>query len=345
MASIPSPDLDYCVAGVGVERWERLRGGRVFITGATGIIGKWLLETLSAADQRLNLKVEIVALSRDPVRFAADSPAVAGLPGLTMIQGDVRDFAPPPGSFDAVIHAATDVIAPGGPLEVFDTCVQGTRRVLDFAVGARSSRLLLLSSGAVYGPQPDTLERVPESFTGGPDLDKSSSAYGEGKRVSEWLAGAYAREHGLQANTARIYALLGPHLPLDKHFAIGNFINDSLAGRQIVIKGRGTEIRSYLHLADVTIWLWRILFHDGPSTTFNVGSTEAISIADLAHRVAEVLGNGSGVKVLGTGGERGLRDRYVPDTRLAHEELGVCAPIPLNEAIERTANWHRPGRD
>jgi len=340
VSSLPLCDLDHCVEGVGARQWERLRGTRIFLTGATGIIGKWLLETVAEADRRFDLGVELVALSRDPARFAADEPGLAALPNLTMIRGDVRSFDMPEGRFDFVIHAATDVVAPGGPLDVFDTCVAGTRRVLDFAVRAGASNLLLLSSGAVYGPQPGELERMPEDYSGGPDLGKSNAAYGEGKRVSEWLFGTYARENGLRANIARIYALVGPHLPLDKHFAIGNFIRDSLAGQPITIKGGGTEVRSYLHLADVTTWLWQVLFNEGPETTFNVGSSEGITLAELAHRVAAVLDNRAGVQILGNAVAPGLRDRYVPDTRRAQELLGAEKRIGLDEAIRRTAEWY-----
>lgn len=340
---LPQTDLDHVIDGVGADLWERLRGKRVFITGATGILGKWLLETAIEADRQLNLGVELVALSRDPARFAADQPGICAFPRLRIIAGDVRSFAWPEGRFDFVIHAATDVVAPGGALDVFDTCVEGTRRVLDFAVATQAGSLLLLSSGAIYGPQPPTLEYMPEDFSGSPDLTRPGSAYGEGKRVSEWLANTYAAEHGFHANIARVYALVGPYLPLDKHFAIGNFIGDALAGRAIKVTGGGSVVRSYLHLADVTLWLWKILFNQAAPHAFNVGSSEAVTIPELARRVASVLESAGGVDIPESGGATGVRDRYIPDTGLAHSALGLERRISLDDAILRTAAWHRQG--
>jgi dTDP-glucose 4,6-dehydratase len=338
VSNLAPDDLDHMFAGLA-PLLKRLRGRRLFITGGTGFVGKWLLEALLDADSRLGLGLEIVALSRHPGRFAASAPALARAPQLRLIEGDVRDFALPEGRFDFILHAATDVVPAAPPLELFDTCAQGTRRVLDFALHAGARELLLVSSGAIYGRQPPELAQIPESYRGAPDPTAVGSAYGEGKRVSEWLGAAYA-ERGLSPKIARCFAFVGPYLPLDAHFAVGNFLRDAMAGEPISIRGDGTAVRSYLHAADLTVWLLTILLNGRVGGAYNVGSDEALSIADLARRVAAVLGSTAEL-ALGIPPAPGRSaERYVPDISLAREELALDVAIGLDDAIRRTARWH-----
>ena len=138
---------------------------------------------------------------------------------------------------------------------------------------------LFTSSGAVYGRQPENVSHIPENYVGGPDWLDANAAYAEGKRDSEQMCSLYARESGIDFVLARCFAFVGPHLPLDQHFAIGNFIADALAGRNIAVRGDGTPMRSYLYGADLAIWLWTMLLRDSAAGTnphvFNVGSGEA----------------------------------------------------------------------
>lgn len=343
LPALPAEDLRHALSQLPDEAWHGLAGRRIFLTGGTGFVGKWLLATLAEANRRFALGVRATVLSRDPEAFRAAAPFLADAEGLEWVSGDVRDFDFPGGAFDTVIHAATDVVAKTAPEEIFETCIGGTRRVLEFAAQAGARDFLLVSSGAVYGRQPPELESVPEHYTGAPDPLLPSSAYGEGKRAAEWLCAAAGARTGLQVRTARCFAFVGPYLPLDKHFAMGNFIGAALDEREIVIQGDGTPMRSYLHAADMSAWLWAVLLKGRAGAAYNVGAQTAISIGDLAHRVARVLGSSSNVRIVGTPDPARGAERYVPDHGLARSELGLAAPIPLDEAIERTARWHRPG--
>ena len=149
----------------------------------------------------------------------------------------------------------------------------------------------------------------------------------------------YGRQFGLNVVNARIFALLGPLLSLDIHFAAGNFIRDAIAGRKIIVKGAGTAVRSYLYAADLTVWLWTILLRAAPGAVYNVGSEEAVSIAELAERTARLLGDG-GFEVLGKPDAGWNPGRYVPSTALIRDELGLSATVGLDEAIRRTAIWN-----
>lgn len=325
-------DLDAVQAALA-PLWWRLSGARVFMTGGTGFIGRWMLEALARAD----IDIEVTVLSRDPGAFAARVPHLARR--FQVIAGDVTVFAPPGGSFTHVIHAATDASAAlnaTDPRRMFDTIVTGTRHALDFAVERGAERFFFLSSGAVYGAQPWDVTHVGEDWMGGPDQRDPRSAYGEGKRAAEMLCAIYGTQFGLDVVNARIFALLGPLLSLDIHFAAGNFIRDATAGRTIRVDGAGSAVRSYLYAADLTIWLWTLLISGKRGAVFNMGSEEAVSIADLARRTATLLG-APGVDILGRPDPGWNPGRYVPSTAAIRGALGLSPMIGLDEAIRRTA--------
>jgi dTDP-glucose 4,6-dehydratase len=324
------------------ETFQDLRGARLFITGGTGFIGSWLLESLRHADQQLKLGITATVLTRDPEAFKRKSPHLGQYTGFEFIAGDVCDFASPAGAFSHVIHAATEASAAlnrDDPRRMFDVNVQGTRRVLDFAVEKNAGRVLFLSSGAVYGPQPWNIERVAETCASAPACTQPQFAYAEGKRAAEMLCAIYARQFGLTIATARIFALLGPYLPLGIHFAAGNFILNAIEERPVIVQGNGLPCRSYLYALDLTSWLWHMLVRAAPGAVYNVGSEESISIRDLAQRTSALLGDGT-FEVLDAPDGGWNLGRYVPDTALIRRELGVQQTVPLDQAILRTARWN-----
>jgi len=342
-------DLDEVLAAT-LDLWEELRGGgHIFITGATGFFGCWLLETFAWANSRLSLGAQASILTRNPGNLAEKLPHLADA-GFDIVVGDIRSFDFPPGEFSHVIHAATESSAElnaNQPQLMFDTIVEGTRHCLDFASHAGARKFLLTGSGAVYGKQPSHLTHVPEDFTGSPDPLDPNSAYGEGKRAAELLCALASERSGLEPKIARCFAFVGPYMKLDAHFAIGNFIRDRLEGERIVVRGDGTPLRSYMYASDLMIWLWRILFRGESCRAYNVGSDHAISIADLAREVTAVdAGGGEGpshtpVQILGTPVPGVPATRYVPSTARAQAELGLRCSVPLHEAIKRTVAWNR----
>ena len=247
----------------------------------------------------------------------------------------------PRGDISHVIHGATDtsVEADRQPLQLIDTIVNGTRRVLEFASAAGAQRVLLLSSGAVYGAQPNGMDAVSEDYPGACATTDRKAAYGQAKRLAEQLATIFHANSSLDVVIGRLFAFVGPGMPLDTHFAIGNFIRDAVAGRDIVVTGDGTTVRSYLYAGDLAAWLLRLLAAGRAGRVYNVGSDAAVSIAELAALVAGTVPGAKGYVIQGTPDPDALRSRYVPAIARARDELGVDVWTPLDEAIRRTARW------
>ena len=316
-----------------------LRHRHIFLTGGTGFFGAWLVECFLHFNQRNGLHASLTVLSREPRAFLDRFPHLERDPSLSVLQGDVRSFLFPASRYDYVIHAATDsVVVPGQPqVDEYATIVEGSSRVLEFARASAAERLLFVSSGAVYGPQPRSMLRVEEEAP----FQPGGGAYAEGKRAAERLFLGAVDPH-LVCVVARPFAFVGAHLPLRAHFAAGNFMADALDGKTLSIQGDGTPLRSYLYAADLAIWLWTLLLRGRSATAYNVGSEEAVSIRELAERTVAAVNPRLKFAVLGQPGDPALPPaRYVPSTRKAREELGLEALIGLDEALRRSAAWYR----
>jgi dTDP-glucose 4,6-dehydratase len=197
----------------------------------------------------------------------------------------------------------------------------------------RVKRVLFCSSGGVYGQPPPNTRFIEESFNGMPDPLVPQNAYSVGKRAAEHLCSLYASQHGLEVVVARCFAFVGRDLPLDVHFAIGNFIRDALYRPAITVSGDGTAVRSYLDQRDLAVWLTAMLERGVAGRAYNVGSDQAISMADLAQLVRDALAPEKKVEVLGTSPLDVNRHVYVPSIERARRELGLEVRIPLRQAI------------
>ncbi len=339
---LPPEDLTHILVQTH-DLWPQLRHARIFITGGTGFFGHWLLESLLHANRELDLHARATVLTRNAAAFRTKAPHIAGDPAITLLEGDIRTFAFPSEPHTHIIHAATDS---GGqqsdqpPYALAESILEGTRHTLQFALHTGAKRLLYTSTGAVYGRSSATENHIPETSKAAPDPLLLSSSYDESKRMSEHLCVAYSHATPLEAVIARPFAFVGPHLPLDAHFAIGNFISAAIANTPIHIRGDGTPIRSWLYMADLAIWLWTILLRGRPNRAYNVGSEHAHTIAEAAHLTSRTLRPDLPIQIDGTPDPAAPMNSYVPSTRRAREELGLHQTIPLEEALRRTAAWH-----
>jgi nucleoside-diphosphate-sugar epimerase len=324
-----------------VARLSDLGGKTVLLTGATGFFGAWLLAYLGWLGTACEQAVRVFAASRDPGAFLKRHPWAKDASWLHWIEGDIRTFEFPDARIDAVLHAATDTSAAAGQAanQMLDSVILGTRRVLDCAARANAGRVLLVSSGAVYGAQPLDLPLTTEDSRLAPSPLDPNNVYAEAKRVMEMLGAIHARDHGAAVMSARCFAFVGAGLPLDGHFAIGNFIRDALTRESITVRGGGQAVRSYLYAADLAIWLTRILTRGKVGNAYNVGSDHAITIADLAHEVARTLSPNKPVHIEGRDGASPVGNRFVPSVARCRSELGLDVWTDLPTAVAHTAQW------
>ncbi len=344
VAARPIPESDLQAILEQTEPlWQAVRGERIFLTGGTGFFGAWLLESFAYINRRLGLGAHAVALSRRPEQFRLKMPHLFEDDGIELHRGDVRDFTGPEGRFRFIIHGATEASAKQlaeAPAEMLSTILAGTEKTLEFAVKAGAERLLLTSSGAVYGRQPSEITHLEESYTGAPSPTEVGSVYAEGKRASELMCALYAKQHALQCAIARCWAFCGPHLALDAHFAAGNFIGNVMAGGSIHIGGDGTPTRSYQYAGDLAVWLWTMLFRASSMVAYNVGSAHSVSILELAEAVRDALGSGAAIQIGKQPVPGAAVSRYVPSVARAERELGLRQTVSLHETIRRTAAWY-----
>lgn len=321
---------------------QEVVNSHVVLTGASGFIGKWLTLSYLHARKEFHGIGKIVLCSRnsEPLRQLLHEAQFAE--GYEFVESDVRNF--PDGIIQdrtLLIHAATparESLNLGNPMEMFDIILNGQRRLLELSSQKESVRFLFLSSGAVYGQQPLDLEGLPEEWTGAPDISAPTNSYHEGKRVAELMGNIFAVNSSLEFISARLFAFLAPFLPLDEHFAAGNFIRDASEGKQITIKSGGGSIRSYQYATDLCISLWALVMRGPNGQAFNVGSEEPVTILEFAKMIADIAQTGQNVKVLGIDTEDNV-NRYVPSTEKIRNGLSVRVQTHHVDAIQRTLNW------
>jgi nucleoside-diphosphate-sugar epimerase len=334
--AVDSDHIFFHTAGI----LEELRGKRLFITGGTGFFGRWLLESLVDANRRQGLNISAWVLTRDPASFQKRAPHLAADPAIQFHKGDVRTFDFPTGDFSHIIHCATttarETFEGQDPATKHDIVAEGTRHTLDFAVHCHARRFLMTSSGVVYGKQPSDMTHISEDFTGAPEPSHPNFALGNAKRAAELLCAQYSEKHGFDATIARCFSFFGPGLPLDIHYAIGNFIRDGLSGGPIRVQGDGSPFRSYLYVADLVIWLWTLLLRGASGRAYNVGSEVDMKIAELADSIAHIFMPPLKVQIARAPDLKRPVERYVPSTERARRELGLRQFIDLETGIERT---------
>ena len=334
-------DLDEILRLTTPSTWEALRRQSVFITGGTGFVGKWLLEALLHADRSLGLEMGISVLTRSPDAFAVASPHLARATAVELVGGDVLDLPQPTRPYAFVIHAAL----PGAPLrdslaDLETVAIAGTKGVCRFAAAAGVRRLLHVSSGAVYppsdGPAPLSEDRGWQEDLG------SLNLYTRAKRRSE----AIVNEGGWPFETviARCFAFSGPYLLSSSGAALASFMEQAVEGLPLVVRGTGKAVRTYQYAADMARWLLTCLVHGANGKSYNVGSSEPVTILETAHTVGRLAGN-VGVQVEGLAAEGLAGAFYIPDTRRAQNELGLSNSVGFEEGVQRMLQWQRSKGD
>jgi nucleoside-diphosphate-sugar epimerase len=314
-----------------------------FITGGTGFFGKWFLHFFIYLKEKKNINIKIYVLSRNPEYFLKQY-SMFDKDYIIFIKGDIREFKFIDGRVDYILHLAAtnaeETFNNMDPLEKFESSAFGIKRILEFARIKKIKKFLFASSGSIYGK--NCKEKfISENCLNSPNiLDNIASALPEGKRVSEFYCSYYANKYNIDIVIARCFSFVGPYLPLDIHYAIGNFINDSIKNKEIIIKGNGSQIRSYMYISELIVWLFVILLKGKKAEAYNVGSDYEISILNLAKLVASNFKDVK-IKILNKKIRKtAAANRYVPNISKAKKELGLNIYSNLDENIKKTIKFY-----
>jgi nucleoside-diphosphate-sugar epimerase len=344
MTKLPKYQLDEIITR-SQNAIAKLNGRIILITGATGFIGVWLLSVLARATELNILKVQVICVSRDPNRFIKQFPALEKSLKIEWMEGDVRQVAKPSISPNFVVHGATttahETYLGQANVEKFSVIFDGTRKILENSFSTSLESFLYLSSGAVYASQENGFTApVPEGIPASIDPFATQYTLGHSKASAECLLGFYQELHPMvNYKIARIFSVLGPGLPMSIHYAVGNFIRDSLLGGPIIIKSYGSAVRSYLYITDTLVWLLNSLVIGPSNFAFHIGSSEKVTISQLAQKIA----NHTGSEVIHEYEDQNSKSPaslfYVPDNIRTKALLKVDEWTSLDESLVRTIDY------
>ena len=341
MSQLPRPPIANSGALLrsDVAEWHLdPRIGSVLLTGGTGLVGRWILATLDSLNDQLNLRTQVLIVSRDVRRARHLLGRYAKLDlrfvGVNQIGKTIDRFRPQHIWHFAADTGTTQEIDPVGTLEAdlilaFEIC----KRV---SAGRYQPRILYASSGAVYGRDSAPISPLDLESPVFQQRDYRSILYGHGKVTSEMLFAALNQAGAATVNIARLFAFVGPLMPTSSHFALGNFLAAAMKREPILLKSDGTAVRSWMYLGDLARILLLLALQTS-SNIVDVGGHEQFTIVDAAHIVAEL----AGVPVqVGTAHNPTLSSmRYVPDLAALRSLGEVSHVLPLRAAIKTTYEW------
>jgi dTDP-glucose 4,6-dehydratase len=338
MSADPIIDEDITSIISGCKGQLRLLFGKtVLITGASGFVGGYLVETIIGLNKGAIQPCRLLLPTRDLSATRKRRPHLMGKNLIDWFEWDgTSKLEAPSASCDHVIHAASSDLSAcmKDPAGTKESMVEMTSRVLEYAKEARASSFLYVSSGAVYGEQPSDMGAIPEDHYSELDPNAADACYGEGKRLCEVLCA----ESGLGVTIARPFALIGPYQDINGKFAVPDFIRQAAFDKRIVVKGDGKAVRGYCYASDLTIILWKLLLQKNRYIVYNVGSSDfVITIGELAKLVSGLMNNAK-VNIMGKA-SKAPRSRYVPDIKRLKE---VYTPkVDIKTALSRTIRSYR----
>ena len=267
---------------------------KIFITGGTGFVGKNLLKFL--IDNNIHPQ-QVTILTRNERKFRQQYPNLCAASWLNFEQSDIRELQWNNQEYDYFIHAATSVVNQADSATLFDEIVLGTKHALAFAKLAGVKSFINISSGAVYQLN-TTLHGLSENAPLVTQLDSVKNTYALAKISSEHLAYLATQTRALKVTTLRCFCFAGAYLE-PSHFAIGEFVQKALNNEDIVVQAGAGIYRSYLAVTDLAQQIFEVLIVSTVRASnyevYNLGSDNAISLPDLAHKVVAVLGSKSNV--------------------------------------------------
>lgn len=314
-----------------------LSGKRIFITGGTGFFGKNLLKFL--IEQQLNPSC-VTILTRNERKFRQQHPDLCVVSWLNFEQADICDLRWNNQEYDYFIHAATSVVNQADAATLFAEISLGTKLALEFAKAAQVKSFINISSGAVYQLN-TTLHGLTENSPLVNQLDNAKNTYALAKISSEHLAYLATQTSALKVTTLRCFCFAGAYLE-PSHFAIGEFVQKALNSEDIVVQAGAGVYRSYLAVTDLAQQIFEVLIlatvRASSYEVYNLGSADALSLPELAHKVVDVLASNS--KVITPNIASSSVNYYVPNVDKLNRVLRT-QEMNLKQIILTIASYYR----
>ena len=261
----------------------------VAVTGAGGLIGRYMLYALDAINRAHHLNLRLIALCRNPERTMR---RLSGIENLTYMQYDARLPLNADLTADYILHAASNahpIAFSGDPVGTMQANVLGTMNLLE-AARRCNARFLMCSTGEIYGENP-AIDAFSETDFGMVNPMNPRSCYPEGKRAAETLCACYAAQYGVHAMAARITYTYGPTITDESSRADAQFLRRAMAGEDIVLKSSGSQVRSYCYAADTIAALITLLLTGELGQAYNVANPDcSVSIREYAETLARIAG-------------------------------------------------------
>lgn len=299
---------------------------KLFITGGTGFWGKNILDNIISSPN--NFFDEVVVLTRDSKTFLSLYPHFNSN-RIQYIDGDVRNFTIDRTDFNYILHLATDAskeLNDNNPLQMMDVIINGTKNVIEIAKKQINfKRMIFASSGAVYGTIPTEIEQVSEEMRFDIDFTNPIYAYAQAKRTAEMMCRIGVEKFEIPIVILRGFAFIGRYLPLDSHFAIGNFLKQANEEGKITIKSDGKAKRSYMDAEELAQTILKLLTKETLKySIYNIGSDEAKTLKEWAEWVAEKQNKTVAIEILGQE-QKGYSagNNYIPNIDRFIEELNI----------------------
>lgn len=275
--------------------WEKLQDRSILISGATGLVGKFLVDVLMTKNEE-GLECTVYALSRNAQKAQDRFSKWSGNDLLRFISYDinkplVRDDL---GTIDYVLHMASNTHPmqySTDPIGTITTNIIGVQNMLDFAVEHHAARLAFASSNEIYGENRGDVELFDEEYCGYINSNTMRAGYPESKRCGEALCQAYKAQKGLDVVIPRLTRTYGPTMLMSDTKAISQFIRKGIAGEDIVLKSAGTQYYSYTYVADAVSGLLYVLLKGESGEAYNIADQRSdIMLKDLAAIIAGIAG-------------------------------------------------------
>lgn len=267
--------------------WENLSHNNILVTGATGLIGGCLVETLMMNPRR---NYQVYASGRNEERARLRFKHFAGDAAFHFIRYDVLAPLESSVQFDFIIHAAS-YASPNffvqRPVEVIKSNIDGVANLMDYGLKHGMKRLLYVSSGEIYGEGDGRV--FTEDYSGYVNPMSSRSCYPSSKRAAETLCVSYAAEYGVDVVVARPCHVYGPHFTEQDNRVFAQFIRNVLRGEDIVMKSTGEQYRSWCYVVDCVSALLFVLLKGQNGEAYNIADISSnLTIHDIAELIAEI---------------------------------------------------------